>query len=64
MTFQPPKHIQEILSTEGVLCLVGTGRSGKTALGHLLSTTSDKPKYVIDYPESSIINCPNDWHSI
>lgn len=64
MTFHPPKHIQEILSNEGVLCIVGTGRSGKTALGHLLATTSNKPKYVIDYPQSSISCCPSDWKTI
>lgn len=64
MTFQPPKHIQEILSNEGVLVIVGTGRSGKTALGHLLATTSNRPKYVINYPQSSINACPNDWNSI
>jgi GTPase SAR1 family protein len=64
MTFKPPNHIQQILNDEGVLVIVGTGRSGKTLLGHLLATYSSKPKYTISYPDSAIKLCPSDWSSI
>ena len=62
--WNPPNHLMEILETEGVICIVGTGRSGKTALGHLLASYSSKPKYVIAYPQSAISACPSDWESI
>ena len=62
--WNPPNHVKEILESEGVIGIGGTGRSGKTALGHLLASYSSKPKYVISYPDSAIKLCPPDWSSI
>lgn len=62
--WNPPKHVKEILNSEGAIVVVGTGRSGKTALGHLLATHSNKPKFVIAYPDSAIAHCPDDWQSV
>jgi GTPase SAR1 family protein len=59
-----PPHIQELLETEGAIILVGSGRSGKTALGHYLCSQSSKPKYALNYPQSIIDSLPEDWHTI
>ena len=61
--FHPPPHIVDILETEGALVLVGTGRSGKTCLGHLLADYSSKPVVALAYPQSAISQCPDDWTS-
>ena len=64
MIFKPPNHIIDILETEGALCCVGTGRSGKTTMAHLLANYSTKPVIALAYPQSAIDQCPDDWSSV
>ena len=59
-----PNHVEDILNNEGVIVCVGTGRSGKTALGHYLASHSNKPVKLIAYPESAIQACPPGWESV
>ena len=61
--WSPPAHIQDILDTEGVLGIIGTGRSGKTALGHLLATHTAKPVLALEYPSDAIRATPG-WRSV
>ena len=60
----PPAHVKDILESEGVIVIVGTGRSGKTALGHLLAAESTKTVKVLGYPESAIAECPDGWTTV
>lgn len=63
--WKPHDELQDLLDTEGVICCVGTGRSGKTALSHLLAASSKKPVYALNYPSELIsAHCPRDWNSI
>lgn len=64
LQFKLPNHLNDLLHTEGAIVIVGTGRSGKTALGHLLASLSPKPVYALAYPDDAIKNCPEDWYSI
>lgn len=64
MEFNPPNHLNDLLQTEGAIVIVGTGRSGKTALGHFLASISPKPTYVLSYPDEAISACPDDWFTI
>jgi len=59
-----PAHLRDILNTEGVICVVGTGRSGKTCLGHLLAAESTKEVKVMAYPPNAINACPKNWSSV
>ena len=59
-----PPNIDDILQNEGVLCVVGSGRSGKTCLGHLLAANCKKQVYAMAYPESAIELCPPGWKSV
>lgn len=65
-TWKPPNpEVMDILSSEGVIAVLGTGRSGKTALGHLLASISPKPVYAVNYPESIIDDhCPENWNTV
>lgn len=60
----PSPEVNDILDTEGVICCVGTGRSGKTTLAHLLASKSVKPVYCVNYPDDMIDLCPDHFHSI
>ncbi len=64
MTFKIPNHLNDLLTSEGAIIVVGTGRSGKTVLGHLLASLSPKPKYALSYPKEAIDQCPDDWETI
>jgi len=65
MTWFPPTHIDDILLDEGVIAIVGTGRSGKTALAHLLAAHSYKPVYALDYPVDFVNQyCPEGWNTV
>ena len=60
----PPAHLRDILDTEGVICVVGSGRSGKTCLGHLLALESEKDVKLMAYPQNAIDACPENWSSV
>ena len=62
--WEAPPHVLDILNSEGVICVVGTGRSGKTCLGHLLASESIKPVKVMAYPQNAIDVCPPNWSSV
>jgi GTPase SAR1 family protein len=57
-------HIQDILDTEGIICLIGQGRSGKTALSHYLLTYAEKPVYAFEYTDEAIALCPPNWNNV
>ena len=64
LTWRVPLHILDILNTEGCIVVCGTGRSGKTLLGHLLAGESEKDVKVMAYPENAINACPKNWSSV
>lgn len=63
--FCPNREVHSILNSEGIICVVGSGRSGKTALAHLIASSSSKPVYALNYPQSVIdAYCPDGWYTI
>ncbi len=63
MTFKPPPHVLDILESEGCIVVLGSGRSGKTLLGHLIANYGSKPVVALAYPQNAIDQCPDDWSS-
>jgi hypothetical protein len=59
-----PKHLNDILNTEGILVVLGSGRSGKTLTAHYLTTWSKKPVFALGYPEQMTNYLPQHWQSI
>ena len=62
--WKPPEKVDDILSNEGVIVAVGSGRSGKTCLGHLLASYATKPVYLMGYPQNAIDACPDGWQTV
>lgn len=59
-----PEHIVDILNTEGVIAVIGSGRSGKTLTSHYLTTLTNKPIYALAYPKTLLQHLPDNWNTI
>jgi hypothetical protein len=56
--------LQDILDSEGIIAVIGTGRSGKTCLAHYLLSYANKPIFAFEYPQSAIELCPKNWATV
>jgi len=58
----PEGLVADILASEGVVAVVGSGRSGKTAFAHLMLANANRPVILLDYPEELVQRlCPEGW---
>ena len=59
-----PKYLHEMLNTTGCICVIGSGRSGKTSTAHFITQFTNKQIYALEYPQQNFEYLPNNWQSI